>query len=50
MTRVKEFERTTIRGIRERSRNRLVEALVAHPLVGRRDLATDLVGALDIPF
>lgn len=50
MTRVKEFERTTIRGIRERSRDRLVEALVAHPLVGRRDLATDLVGALDIPF
>lgn len=50
MTRVKEFERRTIRGIRERNRDRLVEALVAHPLVGRRDLAMDLVGVLDLGF
>jgi len=50
MTRVKEFERWTLRGIREQSRDVLVEALTAHPLVARRDLARDLVGALEIPF
>jgi len=50
VTRVKEFEHWTIRGIRERSREALVEALVAHPLIGRRDLAMDLVGALALGF
>lgn len=48
ITRVKAYERLGVRAIRERRRDLVVEALVAHPLVDTRETATRLAGVLGI--
>jgi 6-phospho-beta-glucosidase len=47
MTRVKTYERLGIRALREGRPDLLADALAAHPLVDRRDLADRLMGVLE---